>query len=62
MARGGWRAPNTACVTSPVGGEALTDDVIAVLQKKDINVRPRYMIKRVETAPGVLRGGECAGA
>jgi len=40
------------CISSPVGGESLTDAVLSMLQSKNVTVRPRYSIRRTETAPG----------
>jgi actin-like protein 6A len=42
----------SACQTSPVGGEALTDAMLQWLETQNTTVRPRYAVHRIESAPG----------
>ncbi|XP_078442343.1 actin-related protein 4 [Wolffia australiana] len=41
-----------AVVTSPIGGEFLTECMMKCLENKDIVLRPRYSFKRKEVRPG----------
>ncbi|KAM7267379.1 hypothetical protein ACFE04_009545 [Oxalis oulophora] len=41
-----------AVLSSPIGGEFLTDCLIKSLESKGITIKPRYAFKRKETRPG----------
>ncbi|XP_074372855.1 actin-related protein 4-like isoform X3 [Apium graveolens] len=41
-----------AVISSPIGGEFLTDCLIKSLESKGLNIKPRYAFKRKEIRPG----------